>query len=212
MAYPDWVLLHKKKGTYINKVGNNYYLYAAHSEHIPGTANKSRRICDGYLGKITEADGFIPKKNKPSPPTFEYGLSCAITSLCHTPFNRIVLDYPEKYKDIIIRSILLFIYGANANRLQHLSYVSSFMHSSFTMDDETEFLIVRTSRMIQSTLAKHFPDSLDLEYFTTNMRSIQIVKLNKDWVISALDSDASHLLATYNIKFEEDALWKKLLK
>lgn len=59
MSYPEWVLKHKKKGTYINKVGNNYYLYAAHSEHIPGTANKSRRICDGYLGKITEKDGFI---------------------------------------------------------------------------------------------------------------------------------------------------------
>ena len=29
--YPDWVLTRKKKGTYITKVGDKYYLYAAHS-------------------------------------------------------------------------------------------------------------------------------------------------------------------------------------
>ena len=28
--YPDWVLAHKKKGTYVNRVGDRYYLYAAH--------------------------------------------------------------------------------------------------------------------------------------------------------------------------------------
>lgn len=32
--YPDWVLKHKKPGTYINKVGDKYYLYAAHSERV----------------------------------------------------------------------------------------------------------------------------------------------------------------------------------
>lgn len=64
MAYPNWVLKHKKKGTYINKVGDKYYLYAAHSEHILGTANKSRRICDGYLGNYTRG-WFFQKKSNP---------------------------------------------------------------------------------------------------------------------------------------------------
>ena len=57
--YPDWVMKYKKKGTYINKVGDKYYLYAAHSERVKGT-DKVRRVSDGYLGRITEKDGLIP--------------------------------------------------------------------------------------------------------------------------------------------------------
>ena len=62
--YPDWVLAHKNIGTYINKVGDKYYLYAAHSERIKGSG-KVKYVCDGYLGRITKDDGFIPSKSKP---------------------------------------------------------------------------------------------------------------------------------------------------
>jgi len=74
--YPDWVLKHKKKGTYINVQNGKHYLYAAHSERIPGT-DKVRRVSDGYLGRITEEDGFIPAKKKLPDSVFvyEYGVS-----------------------------------------------------------------------------------------------------------------------------------------
>lgn len=212
MAYPDWVLKHKKKGTYINKVGNNYYLYAAHSEHIPGTANKARRVCDGYLGKITEKDGFIPKKKKDSPVSLEYGLSCAITCLCKNPFLRIEHDYPDISHEIIIRSILLFIYGRNVHRLQHLSFISSFVSDTFVPDEQTEFLIQRTSRMIQSTLTKAFPEPDDLTCFMVQMRSIHIVTIGKDRVISKKDSVSTDLIESLHLNFEEDDLWKRLLR
>ena len=61
--YPEWVLKHKKKGTYINVANGKYYLYAAHSERVPGTS-KVRRVCDGYLGRITEKEGLIPPRDK----------------------------------------------------------------------------------------------------------------------------------------------------
>ena len=51
--YPEWVLKHKKKGTYVNFQNGKYYLYAAHSERVPGT-NKVKRVSDGYLGRISE--------------------------------------------------------------------------------------------------------------------------------------------------------------
>lgn len=212
MPYPDWVMKHKQKGTYINKVGNNYYLYAAHSEHIPGTANKARRVCDGYLGKITEKEGFIPKKKIDSPVSLEYGLSCAVTSLCKKPFLRIEHDYPDISNEIIIRSILLFIYGVNTPRLQHLSFISSLISDSFIINEQLDFLILRTSRMIHSTLTKLFPASEDLSYFMDVMRNIHIIKIKKDWVISDLDKDASKLIDSLHIKFEEDDLWKRLLR
>lgn len=212
MAYPEWVLKYKKKGTYINKVGNNYYLYAAHSEHVPGTANKARRVCDGYLGKITETDGFIPKKQKASPVSLEYGLSCAITSLCKKPFQRIEHDYPNTFKEILIRSILRYIYEENVNRLQHLSFISSLISKDFVVDEQTEFLIQRTTRMIQSILRKTFPDSDDLFCFISEMRCIQIIKLNNDWVISKFNRNVNDFIASNHMDFVEDDLWKKLQK
>lgn len=212
LAYPEWVLKHKKKGTYINKVGNNYYLYAAHSEHIPGTANKARRVCDGYLGKITETGGFIPKKQKASPVSLEYGLSCAITSLCKKPFQRIEHDYPNTFKDILIRSILRYIYEENVNRLQHLSFISSLISKDFVVDEQTEFLIQRTTRMIQSILRKAFPDSDELFCFISEMRCIQIIKLNNDWVISKFNRNVNDFIASNHMDFVEDDLWKKLQK
>lgn len=212
MAYPEWVLKYKKKGTYINKVGNNYYLYAAHSEHVPGTANKARRVCDGYLGKITETDGFIPKKQKASPVSLEYGLSCAITSLCKKPFQRIEHDYPNTFKEILIRSILRYIYEENVNRLQHLSFISSLISKDFVVDEQSEFLIQRTTRMIQSILRKTFPDSDDLFCFISEMRCIQIIKLNNDWVISKFNRNVNDFIASNHMDFVEDDLWKKLQK
>lgn len=212
LAYPDWVLKHKKKGTYINKVGNNFYLYAAHSEHIPGTANKARRVCDGYLGKITEKDGFVPKKEKPSPLALEYGFSCAITSLCNTIFQRIIEDYPDSYQQIIIRSILLSIYGVQGKHLHHLSYLSTFIKDDFIIDKQTDFLIQRSVRMIQSTLSQHFPDVEALENFKTVMCHIQIVKWNRDWVLTQLDPLAQEWIQSIPMDFKENVIWKKLLK
>jgi len=79
--YPEWVLAHKKKGTYINKVGDKYYLYAAHSERVKGT-NKVKRISNGYLGRIAENEGLIPaiEKVKNSVSVYEFGLSFAVLS------------------------------------------------------------------------------------------------------------------------------------
>ena len=77
--YPDWVMVHKKKGTYINCVNGKYYLYAAHSERVPGT-KKVRRVSDGYIGRITQEDGLIPARDKVTGEVcvYEYGLCMTI--------------------------------------------------------------------------------------------------------------------------------------
>lgn len=79
--YPEWVLKYKRPGTYINKSGDKYYLYAAHLERVEGKKYPVR-VCDGYLGRITEKDGLIPVKSmiQGIPETFEIGLSYVILS------------------------------------------------------------------------------------------------------------------------------------
>ena len=49
---PDWVMKHKKPGTTVKKIGNNYYLYYATSNRLPG--KKYPVSIQNYIGKITE--------------------------------------------------------------------------------------------------------------------------------------------------------------
>ena len=48
---PEWVQKHKKPGTTVKKIGNNYYLYYATSSRKP---EKPYPVCEQtYIGKIT---------------------------------------------------------------------------------------------------------------------------------------------------------------
>jgi len=78
--YPDWVLKHKKKGTYVNCVNGRYYLYAAHSERVPGT-KKVRCVSDGYIGQITEEDGLLPAMGKVGGEILVYRYGLHMTAL-----------------------------------------------------------------------------------------------------------------------------------
>jgi hypothetical protein len=110
--YPDWVLKHKKKGTYINVQNGKYYLYAAHSERVPGTG-KVRRVSDGYLGRITEAGGFIPTKKKLDKPlyVYEYGLSETVLSVCANINSGIRREFRANAYYVMVSGILQFIHG-----------------------------------------------------------------------------------------------------
>lgn len=111
--YPDWVLKHKKKGTYINKVGDKYYLYAAHSERVKGTT-KVRRVCDGYLGRITQKDGLIPPKDKVRavPIVLEYGLAAAILPYSHNIYSGFKRSFKNNAPYVMVASILTLLHGS----------------------------------------------------------------------------------------------------
>ena len=64
MPYPPWVMEHKKKGMYVNRINESTYrIYRAHSERIKGTG-KVRRVVDEYIGTITEKGGLVPTQPK----------------------------------------------------------------------------------------------------------------------------------------------------
>lgn len=153
----------------------------------------------------------FPKKIKPSPVSLELGLSCAIVSMCRSPFDRIVNDYPTYFADIILRAILIFIYGVNVDKLQYHSYISSFIQFHSSVDNEdTAFLIQRTVLMIRSVLEKHFPNSITMDYFLIQFRSISIISVHKDHLISYIDDDLPAYIDSLGIAFLEDPLWKTL--
>lgn len=208
--YPDWVMKHKKKGTYINKVGDKYYLYAAHSERIKGT-DKVRRISDGYLGRITEKDGFIPARDKVSglPVAYEIGLSYAILSITNELYEGLKQSYP-KYGEIIYAcAILSYIYGSYNKELFEQSYLHIRFPdvpypTSFTKAQLTG--IERGYRMMKERIPKTFGD--DLPQIRTYFPNIRLLMINKKYYLSPLSESALTLSQKYKIDWR-NPLWQK---
>lgn len=208
--YPEWVMKHKRKGTYVNKVGDKYYLYAAHSERVKGT-NKVRRICDGYLGRITEQDGLIPPKNKlkSSPRVYELGLSYTILTV--TPVIREGLSRSfHKYGDCVYSySILLFIYGKYSEELFRNSYLAVYFPGilfpcRLSLAQTTG--IERGERMIRDQMVRVFGG--DLPGILSFFPDIRLVSVDGKYCLPQIPSDAAELSEKYSIDWR-NGLWQK---
>ena len=207
--YPEWVMKYKKKGTYINKVGDKYYLYAAHSERIKGT-NKVRRVSDGYLGRITEKDGLIPAKKilRSDPISFELGLSFFIISQTSDILNGLKKSYRRNGEMIYCCSILSVIYGTYSTSLFSHSYVSlRFPGLSFpvTFSDAVLSGIERGVRMLNDRLNQLADIRNDIFVFFPDIR---LINAEGNYYISGFTDETQKLSDELNLKWE-DPLWQK---
>jgi hypothetical protein len=204
--YPDWVLKHKKKGTYINVVKGKYYLYAAHSERIKGT-NKVRRVSDGYLGRITEEEGFIPVKSKLSGDVyaFEFGLSETIVRLCakiHTGLKR---EFRANADYVFVCGALLFMRGDARPEFCEASYLSERFPDIDTGKAATgkqRVGIERTSRMITDTFGKHFGE--ECETALKLLPLVTRVRIGEESRVAHMGEGLSDFMRKYGIDFREE--------
>jgi hypothetical protein len=205
MAYPDWVLKHKVKGTYINCVGGKYYLYAAHSERIPGT-KKVKRVSDGYLGRITEQDGLIPSKDKVLSDimVYEYGLSCAILQLCENIYKGFKRTSPKSADHIMVSSILNVIYGSSNSISFKKSYLSVLFPSLNIEKPSIDHVLTNISRgsaMIKDYLHKLLDEKLT-EIFDS-LSGLYKVKVNDKWYLSKEDEQVLVIKEKYQLRWEK---------
>ena len=208
--YPDWVLAHKKKGTYINKVGDKYYLYAAHSERIKGSG-KVKRVCDGYLGRITKEDGFIPSKNTLNnvPEVFEIGLSYTVVSISGQIRLGLCRSFP-KYGDIVYScSVLSYIYGEYSKELFAHSYLGLLFPDipfpdRFTKSQLTG--IERGKRMLTEQMRKQFGD--DMERIRSLFVDVRLLRIGSQYYLSSLPKAVALLSEKYTIDWRNE-LWQR---
>lgn len=209
--YPDWVMKHKRKGTYINRVGDKYYLYAAHSERIKGT-DKVRRVSDGYLGRITEKDGLIPPKDKlesASIKSIEFGLSYALLCCTEKIHSGLRKTFVKHGNLVYICSLLNCIYGQYTEDLLEYSYLKFHFPDETVPDSFTSAQlsgITRGTRMINDMAEKTFSDDIDAVKALFSL--IRIVQVNKKTYITEIPLQAQMLADKYSIKWE-DALWQR---
>jgi hypothetical protein len=209
--YPEWVLRHKKKGTYVNVVKGKYYLYAAHSERVPVT-DKVRRVSDGYLGRITEAEGFVPAKGKlPEDITaYEYGLSETILRLCAKIHAGLRREFRANADFVMVSGTLLFMHGVARREFYEASWLSRrFPDAGMGKQptDKQRAGIERTARMIDDTLKRHFGE--DRELAVALLPLVRKVTTGSECALAKCDGNILSLAARYGLDLEDESQRQK---
>ncbi|GHU68887.1 hypothetical protein AGMMS49983_21840 [Clostridia bacterium] len=204
--YPEWVLAHKRKGTYINFQNGKYYLYAAHSERIPGT-DKVRRVSDGYLGRITEKDGFIPTRKKLTGDVlvYEYGLSAVVIPECERIRKRMSRDFREAVGFVVVSGALSCMYG----RATQEGYESSWISIRFPGLDMTKNPTkrqqagsLRVAQMIAGILAKRFGDEYDDAILLLPL--VHMVKMGSETHLAKIPAGTRAFIEKHGLVFREE--------
>jgi hypothetical protein len=204
--YPDWVTVHKKKGTYINVVGGKYYLYAAHSERIKGT-KKVRRVSDGYLGRITEEEGFIPAKGKMDDGirVYEFGLSETIVRLCPKIHAGLRREFRANADYVMTSGILTVMHGSARREFYEASWLSERfpgLDPEKPATDKQQTGIERASRMIKDTLTRHFGDGLETAFALLPL--VRKARIGKETRLADTGESIILFAAKYGIDFNEE--------
>ena len=208
--YPEWVMQYKTKGTYINKAGDKYYLYAAHSVREKGTG-KVHRVSDGYIGRITKEDGLIRSKSrlKSVPVSMEVGLSYPILLLTGNIRTGITKRFPKHGDYVFSRGVLLYIYDIYSDELYNQSYLSVFFSGSESPTQVTDAHrtdIERYRRMVADVMNKKFCE--DVGQVIKLFQHIRLIRIDDIFYLSGITSEIASLSEKYNIKWEE-SLWQR---
>lgn len=203
--YPEWVMTHKKKGTYINFVNGKYYLYAAHSERVPGT-KKVRRVSDGYIGRITLEDGLIPARDKVTGEVcvYEYGLCMTILDTCGTVAEGFRREFRGAADFVLVSSILWETSGKCGSDTFEESYLSvkyPAVNIHKVPTDKQKTGIERGRRMISDMMCRRF--GADLPEARERLSKIYMVKVNGQFYRSRMPDGTTEWIKTHEIRLEE---------
>jgi hypothetical protein len=120
---PDWALKYKIKGTAINRVNKNFYLYKISSKWDP-KKKRAQKITEGYLGKITP-DGVLPAKHKraavgaKNATIKEFGASALVNNLSEELQNKLKKIYPEDWSAIFAIASQRFMHNSPIKNMEH---------------------------------------------------------------------------------------------
>lgn len=139
--FPEWVLAHKKPGTELRLIRGKYYVYACSSEYDK-EIKRARKKTGAYLGRITEAEGFIPKKEiQPTIVSFkdgvrdgefaslEYGFYYFYEKLIKKKYEPLLRKhFPDLWQSILGASYCRTMRQSPLNRMEAVFRRSYFSH------------------------------------------------------------------------------------
>lgn len=127
--YPEWVVKHRKPGTEIRRKDGKFYVYKVSSVYDK-EKKRARKITGAFLGKITEADGFVPsdkvKVSKSLPivnsnkiTTREFGMSMFLQRSCKDIIDIIKIHFPEQWQWIVACLYARLVYQAPIKKIDY---------------------------------------------------------------------------------------------
>ncbi len=203
MAYPPWVMEHKKKGMYVNKVNESTYrIYRGHSERVRGTG-KVRRVVDEYIGTITESGGLVRTKPKIKGEVraLRSGGYAVLWWFCRTQIEGILRRMGDEGPSVAAGAVLHALYGDATSLLYESDWVGV-VHPGivFPLAASLEAESVRAARAMGSTLASavggQLPAVLEASAF------VYRVRVNGQWVNAAVPAQCKVLAHTYGFRWE----------
>jgi hypothetical protein len=186
-TYPEWVQKYRVQGTTVKKKGDAYYLYKRTSKRIPG--KKYPQPVDTYIGIITP-DGVIETKKKKVSLTdievWEYGFSKAILHLCPKGWKAPLGDNWEDILRILVCDWSTYSYLG----MQPLRSKEEFRCQFNSQAASLRRRIHMTSNV----------EIIELE----KLKSIYLLIMGKDKVISKITPEQQELLDRIGLKLEVD--------
>ncbi len=128
--YPEWILRHKKKGTEIRKIGNNFYLYKVTSVWDK-EKKRAKKVTEKFLGTITK-DGLIRPRQERLMESLhnitvkEFGATNFLLEMNSDIHGMLKGIYPARWKELFVFSVFRLIYNTPIKNLQTY-YATSFL-------------------------------------------------------------------------------------
>lgn len=202
MSYPDWVMKHKGKGLYVNKVNDETYrLYRGHSQRVPGT-NTVKRIVDEYIGTITKSEGLKKTQPKIKGPVrvLRYGRSCLLAQLMSHSLRHLQKQMGSKGEAAYVWGVLLSQYGESAGTWYRHDWLSVQYPGLECSDASVLQESRRLSVKLEDKLNQRFGD--DRTRVEELADRIYRVYVNGQWVTSEIEPEAVQAARRYAIAWE----------
>lgn len=203
MPYPPWVMEHKKKGMYVNKINESTYrIYRGHSERVKGTS-KVKRVVDEYIGTITEADGLIltKPKIKGEVRTLRSGGYALVRWFCRTQIEGILRRMGDEGHSVTAVAVLHVLYGEATDFLYKNDWVGiAHPGVSLPLSPSVGSEAKRVARAMSTTLASAVGEQLSAVLEASSF--VYKVWVNGQWVSAAVPEQCKVLAHIYNFRWE----------
>ena len=136
--HPEWALACKREKTELRRINGKYYLYEVTSKWNP-QKKRSVKITGKYLGKITEADGFVESEkarlrkqqiNVERVQVKEYGVTAAISQLFPDTTAALKEFFPDCWKQLIILAYGRLVYQSPLKNMS-FHYANSYLSEEY---------------------------------------------------------------------------------
>ncbi len=220
MAYPEWVMKFKVKGTHVQKKGDVYYLYRVHSRWNK-EKKRAQLITDEYLGRITP-EGLVEPKYKSIMKRYdqisvkEYGASSLLMYLSEDIRKSLKDNFPE-WREIFVFACMRLIHNTPIKNLEFLyqnSYLSEVMEVSTYPKHIGEML--RNIGMDRKSIINFLKTFLSKSrYLAVDLTSV--ISLSEGVISAMLGHDSSEsnlpivqLLLLFNLEDKEPSYYRVL--